>query len=87
MRILNIYKLSYICSFMLRKSNNKNLSGAKLSSFTPFLSKAEMKNFGFDAFISDVVEGPEVVLAHLCEVYRIHAVVSEIIPHIYIMEL
>jgi hypothetical protein len=63
---------------MRLKVNANRHSGAKLSSFTPFLSKAEMKNFGFDAFILDVVDGPEVVLAHLCEVYRIHSVVSEI---------
>lgn len=45
-----------------------------LAAYAPKLSKEELANFGFEAYLLDFITGPDAVLAMLCENSQLHRV-------------
>lgn len=48
--------------------------GDLLTNYPPPFPDHELRSMGFDAFVLDLVEGPDQVLAHLCQLSRLHTI-------------
>ena len=47
-----------------------------LSSFRPSMTRDEIREMGFESFLLDFIQGPEEILAMLCQRSNVHQIVS-----------
>merc|ERR1719158_2695802 len=56
----------------LNKVSAVQVPNISLDAFVPTVSADELRRFGFQGFLKDMVQAPECVMAYMCKNYHLH---------------